>query len=33
VHALYHRTEAADLARAAVEKLILNARTHFEHND
>jgi LysR family transcriptional activator of nhaA len=30
VHALYHGTEAVSLARAAVQKLIDNAREHFE---
>ncbi|MGC4089008.1 MAG: substrate-binding domain-containing protein [Polyangiaceae bacterium] len=30
VHALYHQTDSATLARAAVEKLIQNARERFD---
>jgi DNA-binding transcriptional LysR family regulator len=30
VHALYHRTESAEFARSAVEKLISNARQYLE---
>jgi LysR family transcriptional activator of nhaA len=33
VHALYHRAEGPDLARAAVEKLIEHARERFERDD
>ena len=32
VHALYHKTESAELARKAVEKLIENAREIFEND-
>lgn len=32
VHALFHKTESAELAHAAVEKLIENAREHFEND-
>lgn len=33
VHALFHKAEGVDLARAAVEKLIENAREQFDHED
>lgn len=33
VHALYHTTEGADLARSAVQKLIENAREQFESDN
>jgi hypothetical protein len=33
VHALYHRTDSANLARSAVQQLISHARTQFDSDD